>query len=75
MDEKQPEPAPRVAGEPRCPWGAGGLLPGGHQHPGAVSGALGHAGVHPSHQKSPSQRAIALLTPSDGMERPGEGLP
>lgn len=28
MDEKQPEPATRAAGEPRCPWGAGATLPG-----------------------------------------------
>lgn len=36
---------------------------------------MGHVGVRPSHQKSPSQRAIVLLTPSYGMEKPGEGLP
>ena len=26
MDEKQPEPATRAAGEPRCLWGVGATL-------------------------------------------------
>lgn len=53
MDEKQPEPAPRVAGEPWCPWGAGGPLPGGHQHPGAVSRVLWDTWVSVRPTKSP----------------------
>lgn len=36
MDEKQPEPATRVAGEPRCPWGTAAPLPEEAQTPRSI---------------------------------------